>query len=126
MARDFTYSDIDIELTKQTDGDVQKDIDIDAILNSLDNIIATLQGSRRMLPEFAQGVHQLLFEPITDETARAIGQTMLEGIRTWEDRVEIRGIDIEPKHDMNQYRIRMEFIIKPLEEEQTVEFVLFA
>ncbi len=122
----FTYSDIDIGLTKQTDGDIQKDIDIDAILNSLNNIVGTLQGSRRMLPEFAQPIHELLFEPITDDTARTIAQILLEGIRTWEDRIEVIGIDIEPKHDQNQYRIRMEFVIKPLEEEQTIEFVLFA
>lgn len=125
MAKDFTYSDIDIELTKATDGDVTKDKDVDAILNSLNNIIATMQGSRRMLPEFASDIHALLFEPISDEAARAIGNTMLEGIRTWEDRVDVIGIDIEPKHDMNQYRIRMEFLIKPLEQEQIVEFVLF-
>jgi phage baseplate assembly protein W len=125
MAR-ATYSDFDIELPRQTDGDVQRDTDINAILNSLQNIVSTLQGSRRMLPEFAQDIHSLLFEPITDESARAVGNTLLEGIRTWEDRVEVIGIDIEPKHDMNQYRIRMEFIIKPLEQEQIIDFVLFA
>lgn len=121
----FTYSDVEIELTKQTDGDIQKDIDVDAILNSLNNIIATLQGSRRMLPEFAQAIHQLLFEPITDDTARAIGQTMLEGIRTWEDRIDVVGIDIEPNHDQNQYNVIMNFILKPVEGEQTIQFVLF-
>jgi len=125
MAHNFTYSDIEIELTRQTDGDIQKDTDVDAIMNSLNNIIATLQGSRRMLPEFAQAIHQLLFEPITDETARAIGQTVLEGIRTWEDRVDIVGIDIEPNHDQNQYNVSMNFILKPIEEAQTVQFVLF-
>lgn len=121
-----TYSDFDIELSRQTDGDVQRDTDVDAILNSLENIVATIQGSRRMLPEFAQDIHSLLFEPISDETARAVGNTILEGIRTWEDRVEVVGVDIEPKFDMNQYRIRLEFIIKPLEQEQIIDFVLFA
>ena len=50
---DYMYSDVDMELTRQTDGDVQKDTDTDAVINSLNNIIATLQGGRRMIPEFA-------------------------------------------------------------------------
>ena len=126
MTRDFTYSDVDIELERQTDGDVQKDKDIDSILNSLNNIVSTIQGSRRMLPEFASQIYNLLFEPITDETAREIGHAMLEGIKVWEDRVEVIGIDIEPQHDMNSYRILMNFRIKPIEEEQAIEFVLFS
>lgn len=126
MAHNFTYSDLDIQFRRQTDGDIQKDIDVDAIINSLSNIMATIQGSRRMLPEFAQGLHQLLFEPMTEDSAKAIGQLMLEGVRTWEDRVEVTGIDITPRFDNNEYRILMNVKIKALDEEQSIEFILFA
>ena len=123
--RGFVYSDVDMELTRQTDGDIQKDTDIDAIINSLNNIIATLQGSRRMLPEFAQDVWSLLFEPMDDDTARMIGERILEAIRIWEDRVEVTSIDIDTDYDKNLYNLRMNFTITPLRDIQTVEFVLF-
>lgn len=123
--RDFVYSDVDMELTRQTDGDIQKDKDIDAIKNSLDNIIASLQGSRRMLPEFAQDIWALLFEPMDEDTARMVGERILEGVRVWEDRVDVTSIDIDTNYDDNLYNLRLNFTIKPLSETQTVEFVLF-
>ena len=123
--RGFVYSDVDMELTHQTDGDIQKDTDIEAIINSLNNIISTLQGSRRMLPEFAQDVWSLLFEPMDDDTARMIGERILEAVRIWEDRVEVTSIDIDTDYDTNLYNLRMNFTIKPLSDIQTVEFVLF-
>ena len=58
------WSDADDSLTRQSDGDVQRDNDVDAIFNSLTNIILTVQGERRMLPTFASNVTKLLFEPI--------------------------------------------------------------
>lgn len=123
--RGFVYSDVDMELNRQTDGDIQKVIDIEAVINSLDNIISTLQGSRRMLPEFAQDVWSLLFEPMDDDTARMIGERILEAVRIWEDRVEVTSIDIDTDYDTNLYNLRMNFTIKPLSDIQTVEFVLF-
>jgi len=42
------YSDIDMKLRKATDGDITKDEEFDAIENSLQNILATLKGERRM------------------------------------------------------------------------------
>ena len=37
------WSDIDIELTRQTDGDITRNTDVNSIINSLTNIINTLQ-----------------------------------------------------------------------------------
>jgi phage baseplate assembly protein W len=126
MARDFVYSDLDIEFTRASDGDVTKDKDTTAILNSLSNIASTLQGSRRMLPEFAQDLWGLLFEPMDTETARAIGSQILEAVRTWENRVDVTAINIVPDYDNNIYKISMTFTIKPLRVEETIDFVLFS
>ena len=119
------YSDLDMELTRQTDGDVQKDIDEQAIVNSLNNIISTLQGSRRMLPEFAQDVWSLLFEPLDEDTARMIAERILEAIRIWEDRVEVVYVDIDTDYDANLYNLTVSFKIKPFEEIKVIDFVLY-
>jgi len=123
--RKFMYSDIDMELTKASDGDVTKDVDVDAVINSLTNIVSTLQGSRRMLPEFAQDLWGLLFEPMDKTTAKQLGQGLLEAIRNWDDRIQVDGIDIMPDYDEAQYKVQLNFTIKPIEREQSVEFILF-
>ena len=119
------YSDIDIELTRQTDGDIQKDEDINAIVNSLNNIVATLQGSRRMLPEFATDLWNLLFEPLDVETGRMIGERMVEAIQLWDDRVDIDRVDITPDFDNNLYRARITFLVKAIRESISIDFILF-
>ena len=124
--RSSVYSDVDMSFSKQTDGDIQRDNDVDAIINSLNNIVATMQGSRRMIPEFAQDIWALLFEPLDTETARMIGERLLEAIQVWEDRVEVTRIDINPDYDNNLFSLRMNFKIKTVEEEETIEFVLFS
>jgi phage baseplate assembly protein W len=118
------YSDFDGEMTKQTDGDLTKDVEFESIRNSLMNIINTMQGSRRMLPEFATDLHRLLFEPIDDITAQMIGERIIEGVRYWDDRVEIMGLDIEPRYDFAEYRCRLNVKIKTSIEVRSIDFIL--
>jgi len=118
------YSDFDGDFTKQADGDVQKDIDTDAIYNSISNIILTVQGERRMLPTFASNIKHLLFEPIDEITARLIAEGLVDAIRIWDDRIDITGFDIEPLYDQNMYRCRLQFNIVAADEVETIDFVL--
>jgi len=118
------YSDFDGELTKQTDGDITKDTEFSAITNSLMNIINTLQGSRRMLQEFATDIHRLLFEPMDEITAQMIGERIVDSIKLWEDRVELLNVYIDPQYDLGQYRCRMDVLIKTTSEVETIDFVL--
>jgi phage baseplate assembly protein W len=120
----YKWTDIDPEYTRQEDGDVQRDKEVDAIFNSIKNILLTIQGERRMLPTFATNVYGLLFEPIDEVTARLIAEGLLQAIRIWEDRIDIRGFDIEPLYDQNAYRCRLKFTIVGSDELETVEFIL--
>jgi phage baseplate assembly protein W len=118
------WSDADDSLVRQSDGDVQRDTDVDAIFNSLRNIILTIQGERRMIPTFASNITKLLFEPIDAVTARLIAENLLESIRIWENRIEITGFDIEPMADENYYRCRLNFTVVGSDEIETIDFVL--
>lgn len=118
------YSDFDIEFNKQSDGDLQKDTDSDAIKNSLANILQTRQGERRMLPGFASNVKYLLFDPIDETTARLIAEGLVDAIKIWEPRIEITSFDIEPRYDDNLYRCRLNFIIQNSDQLETIDFIL--
>jgi len=124
MAEIIFYSDYDENFTRQADGDVQKDINVDAIFNSITNIIMTVQGERRMLPTFASNIKYLIFEPIDEMTARMIAENIVEAIKIWESRIEITGFDIQPLYDQNSYRCRLKFIVLGSEEVETVNFIL--
>lgn len=115
------WSDFDIEMRKVrpndkgykgTGGDIIRDTDIEAIENSLRNILGTMQGSRRMLPEFALGLYRILFEPIDERTTSIIRNYIIHAINTWDNRVEIKGIHVRPKHDDNAYEIILSYTIK--------------
>lgn len=124
MADVFFYGDYDGSFTKQSDGDVQRDTDVQAILNSISNIILTVQGERRMLPTFASNIQHLLFEPIDEITARLIAENLIDAIRVWDDRVIVQGMDIEPLYDLNSYRCRIKFEIVGSDIVESVKFIL--
>lgn len=118
------WKDIDIELTKGTDGDIAHMEDVEAIKNSLINIFSTMQGSRRTLPTFAVSIYQLLFEPIDQYTAQTIGERFVNAIEQWDDRVVIDNLYIEADEDNSMYRILLRFSMKSSDTIETLEYIL--
>ena len=124
MSTNYIWSDIDSDYAKDTSGDVTKSENIDAILNSLKNILGTDQGTRRMLQKFSGDIRGLLFEPQDDITARLIGQRVLEAIKYWENRVIITGLDIQPLYNHGLYNCRLKFTIVGSDTTQQIDFIL--
>jgi uncharacterized protein len=114
MATNYVYSDFEMDLTKASDGDITRDLDVEAIQNSIKNIMETRKGSRRMLPEFGVNIYELLFEPMDDITARAIGESMLYSIEMWEPRISITNLNVFPDEDNNLYDITVSFTINDM------------
>lgn len=124
MTQTIFYSDYDGNFSRQNDGDVKKNVDLDAIINSLNNIILTKQGERRMLPTFASNIRHLLFEPIDEITARRIAEELIDSIRVWENRISITRFDIEPLYDDNSYKCRLNFAIVGSDQVESIDFIL--
>lgn len=118
------YSDIDINLERQNDGDILRDTEIEAVKNSIINIINTRQGSRRMLPEFAVNIHSLLFEPMDDTTARMIGNSLFGAIETWDDRIIVENVNVHQNYPRNQYEVTVDFRIRTSQITETVSLIL--
>jgi len=106
------WKDIDIELNRKNDGDIEDYTDEEAIKQSLKNIFMTLQGQRRRLPTFAMNLHFLLFDPIDEITAREIGENILSAIQIWEDRVVLDDILVKPNPDDSRYDISISYYIR--------------
>ena len=106
------WKDLDLNLSKQLDGDIKADLDIKAIENSLENIMNTFQGSRRMLPDFALPLYNLLFEQMDTTTAQNIGTYILHGIATWENRIILKDIKVTINYTENRYDITLSYVFK--------------
>lgn len=125
MALDI-YSDINKNyyIDRQT-SDFKKEYDVDAVRNSVINILTTKKMERRMLPEFGASLEQLLFEPITDLTSERIRRVIEEALNNWEPRVEVTAINIKADEDNMMYNIIVEYnILSPSMSQDRVEIVL--
>lgn len=118
------YSDVDIKLDAQFDGDLTRDTEYDAVINSLHNIFNTLPGSRRMLPNFAINIWGHLFEPMDEETGARIGNDFLDAIQLWDDRVIVENIHIHANYEKNYYECKLTFKIETRRDTETIQFIL--
>ena len=119
------WKDIDLELNKQIDGDIRAMTGVDAVINSLSNISRTLQGSRRMLPDFALPFYHLLFEPVDEITGAAIGNYLINTIQSYDSRIELTNVSVEADRDAGQYNVKLAFKLKTsTSEPHKFEFIL--
>jgi phage baseplate assembly protein W len=123
----YAYTDVDLDLNRQRDGDIKLLADIEAVKASMINIARTMQGSRRMLPEFAYGIVYLLHEQMSEDTARRLGETILDSLNAWEDRIDIVNVNVHMSMEQATYNITILYNLKSIGsigETLTLNFIL--
>jgi phage baseplate assembly protein W len=112
----YVYKDLSLDLAQtkiETPGlllptpstDIKASFDLDAISNSLINLFSTAPGQRFLFPEYGLNLKRYLFSPVTINNARAIGNVIFNGIKTYEIRVEPLNVNVVAVPDENQYEI---------------------
>ena len=109
-SREVLYSDFDLSFIKHPN---TKDVtilrDIDAVKQSVKNLVLTAQGERPFNPLLGSDIRQLLFEPVDDFTAFDIEEQIRLTIQNHEPRVNVLGIDVSPEEDNNRFRVSINF-----------------
>lgn len=105
------WSDLNENFVTDAQGDIKKSLNIEAVLTSIDNILRTNKGERVMLPEFASDLHSLLFENLNDALAQMLSDSIKTAIETWDNRVKVLNIKMEPNADYNYVKIVIELNI---------------
>jgi phage baseplate assembly protein W len=82
------------------------------IKNDLLQLLLTIPGERSFRPTFGTAIQSSLFEPSDSNTIRDIRSTMLLAIRSFEPRVEVTELLIEPAIDGTQLDIKLFGFIK--------------
>jgi phage baseplate assembly protein W len=106
------WSDLNPNLITDGQGKLKKDINIIAVKGSIDNILRTSPGERVMLPEFALGLKQVLFEPINDSLLNKVVDGIKNAIEIWDDRVLIEGVELKLNPDLSSISVNLTFRIK--------------
>lgn len=119
------YTDISLDLkvgsatkptlfSKNVVQDVVVDYDIEAIKNSIFNLFTTIPGQKILNPIYGLNLMQFVFNGITENNSRIMGEIILKGINTFEPRLKVRKIYIFPDIENQTYEIALKLDVPSL------------
>lgn len=83
--------------------DILDDVNVEAIQNAFINLLTTSPGEKPLNPTFGIDFGDLLFLPVTEERADAIGTGIIDNISVNEPRVNIINLTITPDVENHSY-----------------------
>jgi len=103
------FKDVSFSFIHPATGDLLLATDIEAVKNSIKNIVLTPRGTRPFFPEFGTRVSNLLFELASPITASQIKDEIIDGVQKFEKRVSTFQVKVDDDHERNAYRITTTF-----------------
>jgi len=103
------FKDVSFSFIHPATGDLLLATDIEAVKNSIKNIILTQKGTRPFFPEFGTRVSNLLFELASPLTASQINDEIVTGIEEFEKRISRFQVQVADDHEKNAYNITTTF-----------------
>ena len=104
------YKDLALSFERNT---ATKDViikkDVDAVKQSVRNLIMTNHYERPFHPEIGSGISQLLFEPLDPITSNSLTRVISEVITNFEPRAQLVAVDSRPDPDSNSYEVTISF-----------------
>lgn len=105
------YKDIDLSLAKTTSNDVAKRVDVNAVKQSIKNLLLTRPGERPFQPVLGSELYRILFEPMDVVTVELMKGVITDCIGNYEPRVKLQEVAVNPKYDENSYDISLYFYV---------------
>ena len=106
------YKDISLSFERNlATQDIIQKTDIEAVKQSVRNLILTNHYERPFHPEIGSSVRSILFEPINPITASTLTRLIGEVIANFEPRARLVGVDARPNFDDNAYEVTISFYV---------------
>ena len=106
------YSDLGLSFERNV---ATKDLivkkDVDAVKQSVRNLILTNHYERPFHPEIGSNVTALLFEPMNPITANVLQRTIAEVIENFEPRARLVSVIASAQPDRNAYEVTISFYV---------------
>ena len=119
------FSDLDLKFQQHP---VYKDIvplsDIDAVKQSVRNILFTNKGERLFQPSIGSGVFDLLFEHADPLTFQAVRDNIKDILSVLEPRINQIQVQIEDDIDKNEIAVTINFNVAGVANNESVDFYL--
>lgn len=110
ITRKEDYKDLDLNfIAHPVTGDVAKKTGVDAIVQSMKNLVLTNFYDRPFRPFIGSNTYRLLFENMDSLTARLVEQTIKQTIENFEPRVEVLAVKAYVENDNNGYNVKIVF-----------------
>mgnify|MGYP003136567029 CR=1 FL=1 len=110
--RTNVYKDFDLSFTfNPLTGDIGSKTDVNAINQSVRNLINTNFYERPFKPEMGSNIRAILFEQADVITTLDLKQSITEVITNYEPRVTLKDVIIQDEPDKNAYNISIIYLI---------------
>lgn len=106
------WSEIDQKFDVDSTGNIRMAVNVDAVKSSIINILGTRQGSRVMLPSFAETYTDFLFEPIDSHLASYLSDRVKETIEIRDNRVTVVSANFKAYPDYNKITLDVYYLIR--------------
>ena len=135
VATGYTYVDLHLDIEESSvpttltndriqGKDIRVDYDVDAIINSLNNIFKTVPGERFLVPTFGANLRKYLFEPVSKSIGNRIGAEILRAIEKWEPRVTVDRIEVIGDPERHEYEVTIMITINAFKQQVTFNSIL--
>lgn len=122
---DILFQDFDLNFTIHP---VRKDLvlktNADAVVRSIVNLIQMNHYESPFRPEIGCNIRKMLFEDISDFTARDISRFIQETIENFEPRAKLQSVVVDANEEENGYNVKLVLFIETFAAPLAVNFIL--
>ena len=127
--KDVLFKDLHLDLVLNTSRnnqlakdpevrDLEADVNINAIQNSIISLLTTSPGEKILNPIFGIDFGDLLFLPVSESRAEVIGEGIIEVIEKFEPRMSLINLEITPKIEDQTYICNFTYSIPRFDNER--------
>lgn len=125
MATTRTFTDLDLNfLANPSTGDVSSKYDVNAIKQSIRNLVMTRNFERPFHPEIGSQVYSLLFDQFGPMTQNMMEQAIRNTINNFEPRVQLRRVTVTLNSDNHTAYVTIVFTILNTQQPISVDLTL--
>ena len=126
IAREVAYSDMDFALrANPITGDIARKKDVEAIKQSVLNILLTNRGERPFQPTFGSDITGQLFENFDPIVAALIEEKVRFALINFEPRIKVLNVRVEDRSDRNSIGVTVEIeIVSPERVTTEIDFTV--
>lgn len=109
------YTDLDLDLNKHPNtGDITRKTDVEAIKQSIKNILLTNKFEKPFNPDYGVGIRNMLFDTFTPAWDSLVSRVIIEQLTLYEKRIELEDVEILTEPDSYEAVITLTFYVKGL------------